>query len=206
MSKIVCSVSLVILLCSFSEASSFDFYRLLPKKTVVLDRTLDSLQSSGYYIPHVDKSTFSVSRPIKLKQIDISKIFVYNPKEEVSISNVAVNIKIVQILKTDSTRQRIMHNGTTILSSMEEAQIQLNINLIPDFYYEIQIEMPTNLQFMYKQFLEIREFKIAKWLYRSILVNFFQHNTGKKPPTITDNRLKKSQGIVNRLYLQTSWL
>lgn len=207
MVRILCAVSLIVLLSNgFSEAFSGDFNKLWPlKRIVVLDRTVVGFKSPGYYIQPVDKTTFSVSRAIRLKQFDISKIFVYDPTKEVEIDHVRVNFKIVQLLKIDPTRTRDIFSGNTVLSSTHEANVPLNIQLKPDFDYEIRIEMPENLQLMYTDFLEIREFKIKKWFGRSIYVNFYQHNSGEKPPVIEDDKRKNSHGIVNRIHLQNPW-
>lgn len=207
MVRILCAVSVIVLLSNgFCEAFSGDSEKFWPsKRLVILDRTVDGFKSPGYYMLPEDKTTFSVSRAIWLKQFDISKIFVYDPTKEVPIDHVRVNFKIVQLLKTDPTRQREIFSGNTALSSTHEANVQLNILLKPDFDYEIRIEMPENLQLMYTNFLEIREFKINKWFGRSIYVNFYQHNSGEKPPVIEDDKRKKSQGIVNRIYLRNPW-
>lgn len=199
MFKFLFSISAILLLTSeFSEA-------LGHSKIVVLDRTVKNFKSPGYYVQPVDITTFSVNRAIPLKQFDISKIFVYDPVKEIPIDHVRVNFKIVQKLKTNPQHNREIFFGNTIISSKVEAQVPTDIKLKPDFDYEIQIEMPENLQLMYLDFLEIREFKIKKWFGRSIFVNFHQHNLGIKPPGVTDDKRKNSQGIVNRIHLQNPW-
>lgn len=212
MLKLLCSIFVCHLLIGsqFSEVASLkpdDFILDIFKKTVTLDRHVRNYKSPGYYIQPVDITTFSVTHAIWLKQFDISKIFVYDPVKEKPIDYVRVNFKIIQMLKINHEARREIFNGSTIISSNEESAVKLNILLKADFDYEIHIEMPENMQLMYRDFLEVREFRIKRLgIGRSIYVTFFQRNKSVKPPAIKDDRLKNSQGIVSRLQLKKRWL
>lgn len=210
MLKLFCSLFVYQLLIGSQsgEAISLNSDVLAWGRTVILDRHVRGFKSPGYYIQPVDITAFSVTQAIWLKQFDISKIFVYDddPAKEEPIDHVRVNFKIIQRLKGNPEVQREIFTGNTVLSSNEEASVQLNILLKADFFYEIRIEMPENLQLMYRDFLEVREFVIKRWgINRTIFVTFHQRNKSIKPPAIQDERLKNSQGIVSRLYLKKRW-
>lgn len=210
MLKLLCSISVCCLLFGgqFSEAISWqpnEWMLGIFRRTVVLDRHVHDFKSPGYYIQPIDITTFSVTRAIWLKQFDISKVFVYDPAKEnyKSIDYVRVNFKIIQMLKTNSAARREIFTGNTVLCSKDESSVELNLLLKADFDYEIHIEMPENLQLMYRDFLEVREFQIRRWgIGRSIYVTFFQRNKSIRPPTINDDTLRNSQGIVSRLHLK----
>lgn len=212
MLKLLCSI----LVCYLSFGSQLsEAISLKPdewtfglfRRTAVLDRHIRNFKTPGYYIQPVDITTFSVTRSIWLKQFDISKIFVYDPVKEKPIDYVRVNFKIIQMLKRNPEARREIFTGNTVLCSKDESKVELNILLKADFDYEIHIEMPENLQLMYRDFLEVREFLIRRWgIGRSINVTFFQRNKSIKPPAIKDDKLKNSQGIVSRLHLKKRWL
>lgn len=177
------------------------------RRRVILDRHVYDFKTPGYYIQPVDITTFSVTQAIWLERFDISKIFVYDPIKEKPIDYVRVNFKIIQMLKTNHDARKEIFTGNTILSSNAESSVALHILLRADFDYEIHIEMPENLQLMYRDFLEVREFKIRRWgIGRTVFVKFFQRNKSIKPPAIKDDRLKNSQGIVARLHVKKRWI
>lgn len=190
----------------FSAAISLNPKNWIPnifRRTAILDRHVRNFKTPGYYIQPVDITTFAVTRTIWLEQFDISKVFVYDPVKEKPIDHVRVNFKIIQRLKVNHDAQRVIFTGNTVLSSNAEAAVSTNLLLKADFDYEIHIEMPENLQLMYRDFLEVREFKIRQWgIGRTVFVTFFQRNKSIKPPAIKDDRLKNSQGIVSCLRLK----
>lgn len=194
-------VSIILLYCN-GGSEAFSIWKM-----AVLDRTVADAQSPGYYLQPIDITAFSVSRSIWLKQFDMSRVFVYDPVREKQIDYVRVNFRIIQSVKSNPASNRTIFTGNTVLSSNERSSVNLNLHLKSDFNYEIHVDMPNNLQLMYFNFLEIREFEVASRaiLSRPTYVTFTQRNKSIRPPAIGNDNLKHSQGIVARLHLLRPW-
>lgn len=203
MAKLFCIISFTLLLfCGFVEPL-YVWDRL--KRTAVLDRTVN-IKSPGYYVQPIDITAFSVSQSIWLKQFDMPKIFLYDPDIEKPIDCVRVNFKIFEQPKSNSSEVKLIFFGNTMMSSKAETIVKLNIQLRSRYEYQIHVEMPKDLQLMYLNFLEIRQFQIKRFFRRSIFVDFYQRNKSIRPPAIKDDRRRNTQGIVKRIHLKKSWL
>lgn len=196
---------IALVLVSCAELGAVD-----PNNTIVfthrflLDRSAPNYISPGYYLLPIDRTTFSVSRPIYLEQFDVSKIYLYDPVQEVHINRVPIQFKLVEIYRTNFKDKATILAGTMILNSTMDAKIKFSSNLIldPYFLYEIRLEMPKNMTLMYNEFLKIQEYTIKRPFGRSIEINLYQYNSDVRPPNVIDSRRKVSQGMVKRLYFR----
>lgn len=183
-----------------------------PNRTVIVDRTAVSgppHQSPGYFILGVDRTTFSVDRPLWLQQFDIVKIFADDPTTQRHVHRIPVKIKIRKIPEgdvKDGDAIETVFTGHAHLNSTHETVINVfsKVLLKPQFLYEIRLKMPERAHFIYNDYLDIREHKISRFFSKSILVNFYQHN-----PTVHHSRddVKRtvSHGMVKRLHFKYSW-
>lgn len=196
-----------------------------PNRTVIVDRTVDVSdqhhshhhhhQHSGYFILGVDRTTFSVDRPLWLQQFDIAKVFGNDqPNVERPVHRIPIKIKIRKIPEGDLKEADVIetvYTGHALLNSTHDTTVNVfsKVLLKPGFLFEIRLKMPERTPLMYKECLDIREHKITRFFSKSILVNFYQHN-----PTIqrthsnnrdVDVRQTVSHGMVKRLHLKYSW-
>lgn len=194
-----------------------------PNRTVIVDRTVDVSdhhhhhhhhhQLSGYFILGVDRTTFSVDRPLWLQQFDIVKVFANDPTmNDRNVHRIPIKIKIRKIPEGDLKEGDVIetvYTGHALLNSTHDTTVNIfsKVLLKPGFLYEIRLKMPERAHFMYKDCLDIREHKITRFFSKSILVNFYQHN-----PTVRishnnrdDVKQTVSHGMVKRLHLKYSW-
>lgn len=198
-----------------------------PNRTVIVDRTVDVIdhhhphhhhhqqqqQRSGYFILGVDRTTFSVDRPLWLQQFDIVKVFGNDQTNvERHVHRVPIKIKIRKIPEGDLKEADVIETvftGHAMLNSTHETTVHVfsKVLLKPGFLYEVRLKMPERTPLMYKDNLDIREHKITRFFSKSILVNFFQHNPTVQRPHNSNVDVKQtvSHGMVKRLHLKYSW-
>lgn len=221
------SSGILVLNNGIAETTLTERFSWNPNRTVVVDRTVAVADhhnhhhhhqhhhhSSGYGILGVDRTTFSVDRPLWLQQFDIVKVFANDPTNERHVHRIPVKIKIRKIPEGDLKEADVIETvftGQALLNSTHETTVNVfsKVLLKPAFLYEIRLKMPERSHLMYKDFLDIREHKITRFFSKSILVNFYQHNpTVVRPSTSnrdTDVRRPVSHGMVKRLHLKYSW-
>lgn len=220
----LCVASGILLLNNgIAETALTERFSWNPNRTVIVDRTVDvsdhhhhhHQQHSGHFILGVDRTTFSVDRPLWLQQFDIVKVFGNDqPNVERPVQRIPIKIKIRKIPEGDLKESDVIENvftGQALLNSTHETTVHVfsKVLLKPGFLFEIRLKMPERTPLMYKDNLDIREHKITRFFSKSILVNFYQHN-----PTIqrshnnnrnVDVKQTVSHGMVKRLHLKYSW-
>lgn len=209
MVKLLCFISAVVLFCSgFSSAEDSLNQLVEPKffwninRTVLLDRAVSYYESPGYYLLKVDRTAFSVDNYVYFDQFNLSKVFLYHKSKEEAIEDVTVNYQIVQIIKQ---KEEILNVGRIKLSSKHvTSAVFPTIVLKPYVMYEIRIEQPKDVNLMYLDNLEIKQYRLLK-LFRLLHVKFYQHNAGEKPTGVEDTSRKVSHGLVRHLHLKYHW-
>lgn len=230
--------SLLIVLCvgsgilllnhGVAETTLTDRFSFNPNRTVIVDRTVVANDHEhhhhhhhhhnshqGYSILSVDRTTFSVDRPLWLQQFDIVKVFANDPANERHVHRIPVKIKIRKIPESDLKEADIIETvftGQALLNSTHETTVNVfsKVLLKPGFLYEIRVKIPERTHLLYKDFLDIREHKITRFFSKSILVNFYQHNPTVMRSTSNNHRdgdVKRpvSHGMVKRLHFKYSW-
>lgn len=192
------------------EATIPERFSWNPNRTVIVDRTISNHNSPGYFILGVDRTTFSVDRPVWLQQFDVVKVFGYDPVKEIPVHRVPVKLKIRKLPNGDVKDKESIETvftGHTVLNSTHEATVNVfsKVLLKPGFVYEIRMKMPDRSHFMYTDHLDIHEYKITRFFSKSIIVHFHQHNPTVRPHSIKDSTRKVSHGLVKRLHLKYSW-
>lgn len=192
------------------EATLPERFSWNPNRTIIMDRTLTNHNSPGFFILGVDRTTFSVDRPVWLQQFDVVKVFGYDPVKEIPVHRVPVKIKIRKLPDGDVKDKHSIETvftGHSVLNSTHEATVNVfsKVLLKPGFVYEIRMKMPENGHFMYNDYLDIHDHKITRFFSKSIIVHFHQHNPTVRPHSIKDSTRKVSHGLVNRLHLKYSW-
>lgn len=192
--KAILLISAVVLLCGgFGEA----------KRTTVLDRFIGNF---GYYILPVDRTAFTVDRPVWLMQIDIPKVFGYHPKSKKNIENVSTNVTLIETSKDGKKtgKQKKIFVGETLLHSKYEAIVKMptDILLNPGFEYEIQMETPEDTHLMINETFKKGTMTIHRFFSKSIHVKFLQRNPNVKPPYDEVTKRKLSNGLVRRMHLK----
>lgn len=182
-----------------------------PRHMVIVDRSVPNQESSGYFILPIDKTAFTVDKIVWLYEFDIAKVFLYDPIKEIPVENVPVRVKFVKIanhsLTNETTKAEVVFVGRAILNSAHETTVKVlaKVPLHPGFVYEIRLKMPDKIHFMYKEYFDIKDYKINRFFGKSITVGFLQHNPIHRPPNPADNRRKVSNGLVKKLHLKYSW-
>lgn len=194
--------TILLVCCCFGAVLSDK--KALWKRRYVLDRSAPNYISPGYYILPIDRTTFSVSHPVYLDQFDVSRIFLYDPTEEVYVNRVPVQFKFVEIYRSNFHDKATLLAGRMLLNSTYDSSFKFSsdLKLDPSFLYEIRLEMPSNMNLMYNEYLKVREFTIKRPFGRSVEINLYQYNSDVKPPNVTDTRRKVSQGMVKRLHFK----
>lgn len=191
-----------------------------PNRTVIVDRTVAVSEHHhrhqhhhhhGYFILGVDRTTFSVDRPLWLQQFDIVKVFANDPVNR-HVHRIPVKIKIRKIPEGDLKEADVIETvftGHALLNSTHDTTVNVfsKVLLKPGFLYEIRLKMPERTHLMYKEYLDIREHKITRFFSKSILVNFYQHNPTIRSQSSNRDDVKQtvSHGMVKRLHLKYSW-
>lgn len=180
---------------------------LYPYKSIIVNRSIADNPSPWYVILPVDRTAFSVNYRAWLHQFDISKIFVYNPIKDGpdNVANVSVKIKIMEKTLSDMQNKAEIYCGFKLLNSTDETKITIfpEVKLNPKSMYEIQIFLPS-YNFIYNENLNVKEQRVKRPLWRSLIITYYQNNIVDKPldiiPGSQDSRLI-SHGMVKRLYL-----
>lgn len=193
----------MVICCGLGASDSKLSNKVLTRR-FLLDRTAPNYISPGYYVNAVDRTTFSVSHPIYLEGFDVSRIFLYDPTEEIFVDHAAVPFRLVEIYRTNFKDKATILAGQVLLNSTYDAKVKFSTDLILDkaFVYEIRLEMPKDLNFMYNEYLKIKEYQIKRPFGRSMEINLYQYNSDVRPPNSIDSRRKVSQGMVKRLYFK----
>lgn len=199
----------ILLYCDVANATLPERFAWNPNRTIVIDRTAaDGINSAGYYILPIDRTAFTVDRPVWLQQFDIAKVFAYDPNHKIAVHRVPVTVRIRKMtdLKDKSTYETVFLAHTT-LNSTHEAKVNVfsAVMLKPNFVYEIRVKMPEKVHFMHNDQLETRGYEISRFFSKTIHLIFHQHNSNHKPGHIRDSRRQVSQGMVKRLHVKYSW-
>lgn len=182
-------------------------FGLNPNRTAVADRVILGSPSVAYAVLPVDRTAFSINYSAWLYQFDISKIFISDSIADIPVDDVPVKMKIVEKNLSDMQDKAVVFVGKIMLNSTQEAKIKLSpeIHLQPKSMYEIRLFMPTHT-FMYKENLNLKEIRIQRRLWRSLIITFYQNNIAEK--STADNVDKDiqqiSHGMVKRLHLKFS--
>lgn len=185
--KAILFISAVVLCCgTFTEA----------KRWSVLDRFRSNY---GYYVPSVDKTAFTVSEKISLRQIDLPKVFGYHHMKKLNLESVPATVTVIEVLHGE---QEILFSDETTLSSQHEAIVKVpwEIELEPNTQYEIHVETPQDQHIMINEHYELGVQKLRRFFKKSIEVNFHQGNALVPPPTEKETKRKLSQGLVRRMH------
>lgn len=207
----LCLFAVIVVLCSGpTDAVMNERFGLNPRHTVVIDRFVPNHDSPGYYILPLDKTAFSVDKPLWLHQFDIAKVYLYDAAKEIPVDNVPVRMRFVKIANQtfpNDNPAEVIFIGRTILNSTHEGTVKVpaKVPLHPGFTYEIRLKMPEKMHLMYNDFLDIREYKINRFFGKSITVNFYHHNPSVKVPNAVDKQRQVSRGLVKKLHLKYSW-
>lgn len=183
----------------FIGVSLTDGSWLSSDRFAVVDRSIAD-PSMGYYnILPVDRTAFSVNYPVWLQQLDISKIFINNGS---CVDTVPVKIKIVEKYLSDMRDKDVVYVGQVTLNSANETNIQFSpdISLQSKFTYEIRLAVPE-MFYAYTGNLNIKEYRIKRFAWRSVILTFYQNNAAEKPPN-SINEWTVSHGMVKRLHLK----
>lgn len=181
-----------------------------PRRSIVINRFAPNNESPGYFLLPLDKTAFTVDRPVWLHEFDIAKVFLYDPVDEKPVHNVPVKVKFVKIANhslASNVPAEVIFVGRAILNSTHETRVKVpaKVPLHPGFTYEIRLKMPEKVHLMYNEFLDVREYKINRFFGKTITVSFFLHNPIINPPNGTDHRRKISHGLVTRIHFIYSW-
>lgn len=192
--KAIWLISAVVVICGgFGEA----------KRTTILDRFIGNF---GYYILPVDRTAFTVDRPVWLMQIDIPKVFGYHPTSKKNIDNVSAKITLIETNKDGekTEEKKKIFVGETLLNSKYEAEVKMpkEIQLNPGFEYEIQVETPEDTHLMINETFKKGTMTIHRFFGKSIHVKFSQRNPNVKPPFDEATKRKLSNGLVRRMHLK----
>lgn len=195
---------ILVIFCGVNTANSTS--KGLLTRHYTLDRTAPNYISPGYYTLPVDRTTFSLSHPVFLEQFDVSRIFMFDPTEEIYIHYVSIQFKLVEIYRNNFEDKATILAGQILMNSTYDAKVKLStdLKLDPAFLYEIRLEMPNKLNLMYNEYLKVKAFEIKRPFGRSIEINMYQYNSDVKPPHAIGSRRKVSQGMVKRLYFKYS--
>lgn len=200
---------LVILMCCGGGMATLpERFAWNPNRTMIIDRTSDDTDSAGYFILPLDRTAFTVDRPVWLQQFDITKVFAYDPMQEIAVHRVPVKVRIRKIADiNDKSTHETVFIGHTVLNSTHEAKVNVfsKVMLKPDFVYEIRVKMPEKTHLMYSEHLDTRGYEISRFFSKTIHLTFHQHNPNHKPAHIRDTRRHISQGMVKRLHVKYSW-
>lgn len=201
--KFVVMAAAALLVCTGAYMKYFSETTVL----AIVNRSNPTELASEYYMPSIDRTTFTVNRKVWLQQIDIPAIFKYRKKEPKPFSFYFVNVTIFEKANFDSNENQTecIAMLDTKVSSSKESHINISpaILLKPDKVYEINVDFPTSdWKFMYKGTHEIGGYIIKKSFFQSIIVEFHQTNPQIGPPDRTDDKRKLSQGVIQRLYLK----
>lgn len=163
-----------------------------------------------YYILPVDKTAFRVSQVVYLYQFDVPKIYIYDPvTDQIPTQDVNVRVRLIEYSKAEGHEQ-VLYNEQIILNSKRDGKFRVsNVNgrpivLKPQYLYHFQLDLPENVQLMYSDVLELKEYSHLVSGNNYIRMKFYQHNTIAKPPGITGDRRLQSLGLVKRLHLKYS--
>lgn len=172
----------------------------------VIDRSVRNSASPGFFALSIDRTAFAVHDRVWVEQIDISKVYLYDPVNEVPVEDVPTQVKLVEMFKPNDY-EKVLFSEKISLNSTDEAKINLlhrtgEILLRPGYAYEIQLEFPKDKNLMYNDLHQIKEFSIRKIFNTYIHVDFFQNNPESKPPNEEDKSRKLSKGMVKRLHLK----
>lgn len=189
----------------FTEANSITKSWWNPIRSTIIDRSLAGQDTPGsYHILSVDRTAFSVNRPISLHQFDISKIFVENSTGKSVVDDVPVKIKIMEKYLDDMRDKAVVFVGMATLNSTNEARIQVSpeIQLTPKRMYEIRLAMPA-LNFLYDEPLGMQQHRIERLFWRTIVIDFYQNNVVDRPIDMAENSTHEvSRGMVKRLHVK----
>lgn len=196
--------------CDFGVAQMNDRFGWNPRRSVAIDRSAPNHESAGYFLLPVDKTAFTVDRPVWVREFDIAKIFLYDPIDEKPVHNVPVRIRFVKIANNSSGNDNpaeVVFVSRAVLNSTHETRVKVlaKVPLHPGFTYEFRIKMPEKLHFMYNEFLDIRDYHIKRFFGKTITVSFYLHNPIVNPPNSTDHRRKVSHGMVKRVHFIYPW-
>lgn len=185
--RAVLFVSAVVLFCgSLTEA----------KRWASLDRFKSNY---GYYVPARDKTAFTVSEGVSLRQIDLPKVYGYHHMKKINLASVRATVTIFDV---SNGRKDIAFSTETELSSKHEAIVEIpwNINLEPNAQYEIHVETPAERPLMINEHYEFGVHKLRRFMQKSIEVTFIQGNSYVPPPTDKATKRKLSKGLVKRMH------
>lgn len=195
--KILLSLISLLLFNGYSDALFMWNSLRKTSESVVIDRSLES-NSISYYIPSIDRTAFSASREMYLKQIDIPKIYIQNSDEEILLQNMETEVEIVEL----NGEEKIVFSGRAALDSTYETNIIFSTGILlkSNTNYEIRVKMPNQQNYIYHDKFGISEHQIIL-SGQSITVNFYQHNT-EHIPIVAESRFQMSHGVIKRLHFK----
>lgn len=201
--KSLALVSVVLLICDFSIANSFESYWTEYNGTVIIDRSKVRIESPGFYMDEVDRTVFAVNRDILLERIDIAPIFEYNSEEPIPLK--VNHLALVKLMETSTSGypNTLCTVNATVNSAYEsEVYFHPEIQLNRDSIYEIQLQIQhAPHAFMYKDTIGTNEYFVNTTYHGRVGVKFYQRNPNILPPNATDMIHKLSHGVVKRLHL-----
>lgn len=205
MSKFVLLALVNLLLCiNFGSAFSIIPFLKNGKSTqfAVIDRLNPSETSRGYVMPQVDRTTFTVSRNIWLKQMDIPQLYIYKENVKVELGRtLPVNVKVIE-KRTNFDLGTILYSEKVEINPKSETAVDFGTELLlkATHTYEIHIEDPFYLAvmpLMYDENLETKKFTLKRSFFTSIVIEFPQINK-----TVKNTSRSPSTGAVKRLHLK----
>ncbi|XP_031634377.1 BTB/POZ domain-containing protein 3-like [Contarinia nasturtii] len=99
--------------------------------------------TNPYYIKNIEKTTFSVNKPMILKKIRCCRISEYKSNVYFLMKELPTEIKIVQINESVPSNEKcVLYDGNTLLNSWESTCINLQKLIVvkPGFMYEVQLK------------------------------------------------------------------
>lgn len=190
---------------SIDTIQGVETLRWFPKRAVIVDRLMAEHPSPGYFVLPVDRTAFSINYPVWLYQFDISKVYVSNNGSLVPVDYVPVKVKIVEKYLSDMHDKDVVFVGQATLNSTNEVHIRLSSEILlnPKSMYEIRLAMPS-YNFMYNECFNIKEQRVKRHLWRSLILTYYQNNIVNPPFNVDSGEQEVSRGMVKRLYLKYS--
>lgn len=199
--RFLCFLSVILFIGSTNSLSKR--YWTNSNETIVINRFV---ANQKFYTIQMDRTTFSVDEPVWLEQFVIPKVFTYELIKQAPVSHVSVMVKIFETPKDVGFLQgrELIFMQRTEINRMHETKVIMpsGIRLKPEFVYEIRLEIPKNMIFIYNEELGTGKYLIDRPLAKPITINFNRHSLAQNLPNNLE--LKLSHGMLKRIQFKYS--
>lgn len=123
-------LTLVLVFCTFGEAMNI----------AAADRKFD-YDGPSFWTHSIDKTLFFVNETIRLRQLDLLRVYLYNSRENITVDSVPAEIRIYRIDDKEDHKELIVKPSITLSSNSEtRASIYNGVFIYPNLLYLIQVE------------------------------------------------------------------